>query len=176
MIHGFWKQGSQKSRVAYLLIAATGLAACINTAAAAEVYTWTDKDGITHFSDRPPASGNAETMEIEDSDIPAPPASATSAPHNTENVTGSETAAPQEQPLTAAQQRRQQLAKEREDRREAQGKVDILCGKHRQRLAQVEPARRVFYTDDSGQSVRMDDDMRIALVQESKDFIAKNCE
>jgi hypothetical protein len=39
----------------------------------------------------------------------------------------------------------------------------------------MEPARRVFYTDDQGESVRMDDDQRMALIDESKAFLAKNC-
>jgi hypothetical protein len=50
-----------------------------------------------------------------------------------------------------------------------------MCTRHRQRLEQMEPARRVLYTDDSGESVRMDDDMRMGLINESKEFISKNC-
>jgi len=39
----------------------------------------------------------------------------------------------------------------------------------------MEPSRRVFYTDESGQTVRMDDEERVSLVKEDKEFIAKNC-
>ena len=46
---------------------------------------------------------------------------------------------------------------------------------NRVRLERVEPNRRIFYTDESGENVRMDDDKRIALVEESKDFLTKNC-
>jgi hypothetical protein len=46
---------------------------------------------------------------------------------------------------------------------------------HRQRLEQLEPARRVFYTDETGESVRMDDDQRLALIEESRAFLDENC-
>jgi hypothetical protein len=68
------------------------------------------------------------------------------------------------------------MSKEREERREAQAEADRMCALHRQRLEQMEPARRVFYTDEAGESVRMDDDRRMGLIEESKEFIAKNCE
>jgi hypothetical protein len=40
----------------------------------------------------------------------------------------------------------------------------------------MEPARRVFYTNEQGESVRMDDDERMALIEESRAFLAENCE
>jgi hypothetical protein len=83
---------------------------------------------------------------------------------------------PEEDALSFAQQRREQIAEDREERREASAESEQMCARYKQRLAQVEPARRVFYTNAKGESVRMDDDMRIDLVEESKEYIAKNCE
>ena len=53
--------------------------------------------------------------------------------------------------------------------------TDKLCAFYEDRLARVEPARRVVMTDENGEMVRLDDDQRMALVEESRDFIQKNC-
>jgi len=60
-------------------------------------------------------------------------------------------------------------------RKEAEAVTKELCAKHQQRLTQMEPARRVFYTNEKGESVRMDDNQRMELIKEDKEFIAKNC-
>ena len=78
-------------------------------------------------------------------------------------------------PQSIADAKREEIAKNRKERREKQAEMDRMCAQHRVRLASVEPNRRVFYTDESGENVRMDDDKRIALVEESKDFLTKNC-
>ncbi len=67
------------------------------------------------------------------------------------------------------------MAKDREERMKEQAETERLCGLHKQRLEQVEPARRVFYTNEKGEPVRMDDEQRVRLVEESKDFLEKNC-
>ena len=82
----------------------------------------------------------------------------------------------QEAVQSRAQERRDKMAREREERRENQAVTDQMCKLHRDRLARVEPARRVMYTNDEGELIRMDDDERMALVDESREFISKNCE
>ena len=164
-------------RTEILIILATGFAsAWISSAAATEVYTWTDQDGIVHYSDTPLSNAASQKIEVEGADRPgtsgADPASA--AP--TAGAAVSSQTPDGESPQSAAQQRREQIAENREERREAKAENDQLCAKHRQRLEQVEPARRVFYTDEKGESIRMDDDRRMELIKEDKDFIAKNCE
>jgi hypothetical protein len=39
----------------------------------------------------------------------------------------------------------------------------------------MEPARRVYYKDENGQEVRMDDNQRMSLIEESRNYIAENC-
>jgi len=51
-----------------------------------------------------------------------------------------------------------------------------MCQKHRKRLTQMEPARRVFYTNEQGESVRMDDDLRMDLIEEDRSYINENCD
>jgi len=164
-------------RAEILLILAIGLAlAWISSVAATEVYTWTDQDGIVHYSDTPLSGGESLKIKIGGDYRPGtsganPPSEAPAA----SAATSSQTPAG-ESPQSAAQQRREQIAEDREDRREAKAETDQLCAKHRQRLTQMEPARRVFYTNEKGESVRMDDDQRMELIKEDKEYIAKNCE
>ena len=164
-------------RTEILLILATGFAfAWISSAAATEVYTWTDQDGIVHYSDTPLSNAASQKIEVDGEYRPGTSgADPTSAGPTAGAATSSQTPDGESLP-SAAQQRREQIAEVREERREAKAEIDQLCTKHQKRLTQMEPARRVFYTDEKGESVRMDDDQRMELIKEDKDFIAKNCE
>jgi flagellar biosynthesis GTPase FlhF len=150
------------------LAAALACSAGLTAAFATEVFTWTDEDGIVHYSDLPPGDSDARQIDVQDVYKPGTVESPDPASQSQ--------AEPGQPPQSAAQQRRERMSKEREERREAQAETDRMCALHRQRLEQMEPARRVFYTDEAGESVRMDDDRRMGLIEESKEFIAKNCE
>jgi hypothetical protein len=134
---------------------------------AAEVYSWTDENGVTHFSDTPRADGDQRVIEAEEAYRPGsveiqPPAAA-------------ETGDAEQAALTAAQARRAELRESGQTRRERQQEQQQLCAAHRQRLEQMEPARRVYYLDEAGNEVRMDDDRRMQLIEESKAFLDDNC-
>jgi hypothetical protein len=156
-------------RLNFLCILALVLAcAGATNALAAEVFTWTDQDGIVHFSDMPSDAGESQKINVQEVYKPGtvePPV-----PLSESQPEAGET------PQSAAQQRRERIARERDERREVQAETEQLCSRRRQRLTQMEPARRVFYTDESGESVRMDDNKRMELIKEDKDYIAKNCE
>jgi hypothetical protein len=142
---------------------------------ATEVHTWTDENGTVHFSDAPSADENSRVINIEGVYMPGT-TGAYSTGENSQPVSNDEGGAESEDsPQSAAQQRREQIAKDREERRKAQAETERLCGRHRQRLEQMEPARRVFYVDEQGEQVRMDDDQRMGLIAESKEFLASNC-
>ena len=53
------------------LLAALIVAFC--ACAAAQVYTWKDKDGKVHYGDRPPAEAKTEEVKIRSYDAPSPP-------------------------------------------------------------------------------------------------------
>ena len=177
MKRGFERQGYCKHRSEILLVLIAGFAVVwFQSAAATEVYTWTDSDGIVHYGDTPPGSGESQKIDVEDAYRPGT-ASANPLPEKSVQApSGTDEYVPEEDALSYAQQRREQIAEDREERREASAEIEQMCARHKQRLAQVEPSRRVFYTNTKGESVRMDDDMRIDLVEESKEYISKNCE
>jgi len=144
-------------------------------ALAAEVYTWTDPQGVTHFSDVPPENAESRQIEVEDAYRPGS-SGAYPVAEPAQAGPGDEAAEPPgESAKSIAQQRREQLAKDREEKRIAQQENQILCAKFQQRLEQMEPARRVFYTNEAGEQVRMDDEERVGLVDEAKEYLAKNC-
>ena len=146
----------------------------IGSAGATEVYTWTDEDGVVHFVDTPPENDSGRVIDIENAYSPGT-AGADQPRAEKAGPASPAAAADPAAPKSAAQQRREQIAKNRKERREARAEQDMMCEKHRKRLEQMEPARRVYYRNEQGEEIRMDDDQRIGLIEESKEYIAKNC-
>ena len=151
------------------LVCIGALAAPCAASAATEVYRWTDENGVVHFVDTPPADGPAEKMTIEGAYKPG-----SESAYPLQSNTGDE-AADSNTPPSLADQRREQLASKRKKQQEQLAEREQLCAQHRQRLQQVEPVRRVLYTDENGETVRLDDNKRMELVEESKNYIARNC-
>lgn len=148
-------------------------AAWHETAEGAQVYTWTDADGTIHFSDTPRQSGPMEVIEMHGVPSPVTGDAGTVAGETDAPAAAGDSGEP---PQTPAQAQRERIAGERAERRELQAENERVCARHRQRLERMEPARRVFYTNEAGESVRMDDDQRIGLIEESKAFLAENCD
>jgi Domain of unknown function (DUF4124) len=186
MKQAFDKQGKGAGRrvcriVPWVLGLLLGLAVMLagGPLGAAEVYTWTDEDGVQHFSDKPRTDGQSETIQAEEAyrpgtaDVYSQPAEAAEAAEPAEAAAADAAA---EAPVSAAAARREEQALKRAQRREAKAELDRQCAQHRQRLEQIEPSRRVFHTDASGETVRLDDEERVRLVEESKAFLAENCQ
>lgn len=139
------------------------------SATANEIYTWTDENGVVHFSGTEPHETETETIEIEASRGGVSYSQPIAA---SEVLSDPEEAEPT---LTAAQQRRQDIAQARQVQQEEQASIAQMCEMHRQQLEEMEPARRVYYTNEDGERVRMDDDERVTLIDESNRYIAENC-
>lgn len=143
----------------------------LSAALATEVYTWTDSDGVIHFSDRQPQDQAAQTLDVDEVYRPGTT--------DAYRASGQRTDAPSPEAggeaLSPAQELRMQLAEQRAERREEQAEKELWCDRYRERLARLEPARRVYYTNEEGEEVRMDDDQRVALIEESRQFISENC-
>lgn len=136
----------------------------------AQVYRWTDENGVTHFSQTPPPEGQeAEVRDVLESD---PEPGSGNAPAGIDFDGGADGGG---QELSAADLRRQELAQAREEKRAQRAELRALCETSRSRLAQIEPSRRVFYINEEGQTVRMDDEERVSEVEELREFIDDNC-
>jgi hypothetical protein len=147
------------------------------TVASDKVYSWVDENGVRHFGDLPPDRDDAQVMEVEGVPRISGGSSAesieTSAPEASSRDAGAGAA---DEALTAAQLKRQELAENRAQRRAEQAETQRVCDQSRAQLQQIEPHRRVYFTNDSGETERMDDVERVNAVARLKEFIEANCQ
>ena len=165
------EKGNQfRSTVKRITLVAVVAVTFSSVVTATEVHKWVDENGVVHFSDTKPMTVESQTFEMRDSGYSQSSSANAAQQDTTAAPTGSE---PQ---LSAAQARREEIARKRKERKKASAEAEYLCTRHSQRLEQMEPARRVYYTDENGQQVRMDDVKRVELVEESKTFLSENCQ
>lgn len=175
MKRGFDSTSSQQRQIVTVLLLSAVLVCILSTgAAASEVFMWTDENGIEHYSDIPPDQQDSKIISIHG----VPKAGTTGAyPQDTASApaVADPDANPDADQPSAAEQRREELAERRAERRAEKARLESQCPRYRQLLADTEPARRIIMTNDEGEAVRMSDDQRMEIVNEAKDFIAKNC-
>jgi hypothetical protein len=126
-----------------------------------QMYRWTDEYGVVHFTDTRP-----EGQEVTVYDIPESGQQVDSSPAEQADTAGEP---------TLGQQKREELASRREETQAAQAVNDVECAAKRSEVEQLEPHRRVFFTNEQGETERMDDVERANRVAEAKAFIEKNC-
>ncbi len=126
-----------------------------------QMYSYTDENGTVVFTDRKPADRDVSSQSIPD----GPPKQG-----GNPYASATEGAEP-----SAAQQKREELALNTQQAREAQAQVQAQCAEWQSEVDRLEPHRRVFYTDENGETVRMDDVERTNRVAELKAQIGANC-
>ncbi|MBT8047991.1 MAG: DUF4124 domain-containing protein [Xanthomonadales bacterium] len=124
-----------------------------------KMYSWTDENGTVHFSDSRPEGQQATEQAIPASDQPA-----SASPYSNADTGPS-----------MAEQKRQQIAQKHQDAKANQAINDAQCAAWKSEVERLEPNRRVFTTNDQGETERMDDVKRTDRVAELKGLIAKNC-
>lgn len=123
-----------------------------------KMYQWTDQDGVVHFSDMAP-----EGQDVQARDLPEDLAPATASPYQGASEP------------SAAQQRREEIARNTEAAKAKQAARAAECAAWQTEVDRLEPNRRVFYTNEQGETERMDDVARTNRVAELKAQIARNC-
>jgi hypothetical protein len=124
-----------------------------------QMYQWTDQDGVVHFSDTAP-----EGMDVPAQDVPM----------NDKPAGLGTQQAPSSGP-SAAQQRREDIAQKSAESKANRAALDAQCAAWQAEVDRLEPNRRVFFTNEQGETERMDDVARTDRVAELKAQIAKNC-
>ena len=76
---------------------------------------------------------------------------------------------------SAADLRREEIAQNKQQSRETQAINQAQCAAWQAEVDRLEPNRRVFYTNDKGETERMDDVERVNKVADLKGKIAANC-
>ena len=124
-----------------------------------KMYSWTDENGTVHFSETQP-----EGQDAQERSIPQDVAPAGSNPYQESNTGPS-----------AAQQRRDEIARKSDEAQVNKAVSSLECTSWQSEVDRLEPNRRVFSTNDQGETERMDDVERTNRVAELKSLIAKNC-
>lgn len=163
--------------IAILVIVAASMFPTIADAQQGSIYSWTDKNGVKHFSDRTPEEVAANKDEIPVAYETVPMDTSANTLNNETVVEGADdnqAAAADE--LSYADQQRLEMQEKRKAQQELQAERQRVCLQAMDRLAQVEPSRRVFYTGENGETTRMDDDERVQMIEEAKGLIAEYCD
>jgi hypothetical protein len=124
-----------------------------------QMYQWTDQDGVVHFSDTAPEGLDVPAQNVPMNDRPA--------------GLGNQQAVPTGP--SAAQQRREEIAQKSAEGKANRAAMDAQCAAWQAEVDRLEPNRRVFFTNEQGETERMDDVARTDRVAELKAQIAKNC-
>jgi hypothetical protein len=135
------------------------------------VYTWTDEKGVVHYTDTPPDNPNA--VEIPATEVYRPGSTGAYPPAEAEEIGDEQDPAAVASP---ADDQRNKLDEARKESQEKQAERARICKAARDRLETIEPSRRVFYTNEQGETVRLDDEERVAMVEQAKALIAANCD
>jgi hypothetical protein len=151
-----------KARTARILSTILCLSICCGAnGQGKQMYSWTDKDGVVHFTDQRPAG-----QEVTLIDIPESEQRSYEEPYQ---------AADSVDEPSLAQKRRDDIAQKRAQRAADKAVNDAECAVRRAEIEQLEPNRRVYFTNEQGETERMDDVERTDRVAESRAFIQKNC-
>lgn len=126
-----------------------------------EMYQYTDENGTVVFTDQKPVD-----QEVSAQAIPVDPAPQGDNPYATENMPDAS---------SIAEQRREEIVHNKQEARQAQAVNQAQCAAWQAEVDRLEPNRRVFYTNEKGETERMDDVERVNKVAALKQQIAANC-
>lgn len=125
-----------------------------------KMYSWTDENGTVHFTDTRPEGQQAQEQIIPED---KPPASTD--PYAQAGTSG----------VSAADQKRAELAEKRQEYAANKATTEAECAAWQAEVDRLEPNRRVFYQNEEGETVRMDDQVRADRVDGLKAQIARKC-
>lgn len=159
---------SARSNSRFTVLIGLGLLA-FTALAETEIYRWVDEEGNVHYSDcAPPPSCDAETIQAE----PEPdPLEVRRAQERLDKMLA-------EQEVSKAEHEQEML--ERERQRVAAMKIAVarkeICIRARQNLHVLQVQRPVYYIDENGKYVYLDDETRLSEIARMMRLIGDNCE
>ena len=130
-------------------------------AQAKELYRWTDENGVVHFTDTKPEGQEVQTQTISEEQSPQ---------GDNPYQQGSAETGP-----SLGEQRREEITQRNEEAHAARAISDAECAAWQAEVDRLEPNRRVFFTNEKGETERMDDVARSNRVAELKAQISRNC-
>lgn len=146
------------------MIVALATSAAIAQTHSGEIYTWTDDKGTVNFSERKPEGVDATLVGIS----PPPQASPATSPY----ATVEDTPSPGAQARIERQAREAQAAETASIRQQ----LEASCDQANVQIVGLESRPNALIREDDGSTRRMDDDERLAKIDELKDYVAENCD
>ncbi|MEX2515563.1 MAG: DUF4124 domain-containing protein [Gammaproteobacteria bacterium] len=141
-----------------ILLAVLSLSA---SAVSAEIYKWTDEDGVTHYGQKPPAEQAAESFRLPSSvssqSQPADESEAAEELKESEDTSGQ----------TEAEKR---VNKQKEIQAKKQN-----CENARKALENLKNRPRIQYINDEGERAFFTDEERQKRINEAQDIANRNC-
>ncbi|MBT8061064.1 MAG: DUF4124 domain-containing protein [Xanthomonadales bacterium] len=161
------------SAVALLLLA--GSAAW----SASQIYRWVDDQGVVHFGSIVPEGVEATPVGVRPNTVPSVSAPSVKPSENAEPASedgaASDAQAAEDESVSYAEQRRRARAEKAREQAQQAEKRAKECDLMRRQLAVLEPSPRVMIRGEDGTVQRLDDDKRLEALDETKAFLAANC-
>src|SRR5210317_2085878 len=139
------RTGKLMKKSLIILVFAVSLLAGLMTAATAQerkMYSWTDENGTVHFSETKP-----DGQDVREQAIPRD-----AGPQSGDNPYANVDSGP-----SYAEQRREEIAKKNEQAQADKVMKSAQCAAWQAEVDRLEPHRRVFFTNEQGETERMDD-------------------
>ncbi len=144
------------------LLAVLLLLGSVTSVPAASIYSWTDANGVQHFSAMPPpdrddyqiVSIDGTTTLLTRTDNRPPPTAEAKQSEPATVITAPDTTVTVIDPEVVARN----------------------CERARQNIFLIDSRRRIVISADNGEQRRLDDNERAALMQKSQDYIDANCQ
>lgn len=131
---------------------------------AAGLYKWVDEQGITHYSQQPPATGKFQAIK------PPPP------PPENAGQEAIERLKAQRQELDERRAARQEAARERQEELESNEAREEACRQARENLAQLEAHNRIALRNADGSYTYLDEEQRQQRIAEMRERVSNYCE
>ena len=132
--------------------------------AGAQIHKWVDANGVTHYSEKPPADGKSKSIELREA---------------TPRSTGSSAPAPASASLKdrETEYRKRQTQREQTEAAAAQEKErrDAVCKKARAQLINLQTTSRMYNLNDRGERVFMSAAERDTSVALYEAEVNRNC-
>jgi hypothetical protein len=157
------------------------LACALPALASAEIYTWKDSSGRTHFADQAP--GNVDAKPMRGNIVPesaAPPTASGSAPSASASAPQAKQSGPKGWEERDRDFKQRQTEKAEADAKlkkeqEAKAEKERYCSDLRRNLAMLERGGKIGKANEKGESIPMSDAQMQSEIDGSRARLAKDC-
>ncbi len=139
----------------------------------AQIYTWKDANGRTHFGDQPPPNAQVKTMRggaPVETEAPVTSGSAPSA-----QASGPKSWQDQNKDFAKRQAEKAEAEAKASKEREAKAQKEEYCSNLRRNIAMLERGGRISKANDNGEAIPMSDSQLQSEIERTRSALAKDC-